>query len=67
MELRKFEYLDNEKSFLDEIKSIFYTFESAIIWCKNKIDEKQWTQALTVCSDFSIDLGRNFFSECIFL
>ena len=24
MEIHKFEYLENEKSFLDEIKSIFY-------------------------------------------
>ena len=25
-EIQKFEYLENEKSFLDEIKSIFYSF-----------------------------------------
>ena len=25
-EIQKFEYLDNEKSFLDEIKSIFHSF-----------------------------------------
>ena len=26
MELQKIEYLDNEKSFLDEIKNIFHSF-----------------------------------------
>ena len=30
------EYLENEKSFLDEIKSIFHSFWRAIIWWKNK-------------------------------
>ena len=35
--LQKFEYLENEKSFLDEIKNIFHSFWRAIIWWKNKI------------------------------
>ena len=26
MEIQKFEYLENEKSYLDEIKSIFHSF-----------------------------------------
>ena len=26
MEIQKFEYLENEKSFLDEIKNIFHSF-----------------------------------------
>ena len=30
--LQKFEYLENEKSFLDEIKNIFHSFGWAIIW-----------------------------------
>ena len=30
---QKFEYLENEKRFLDEIKNIFHSF---IIWWKNK-------------------------------
>ena len=34
--LQKFEYLENEKSFLDEIKNIFYSFQRVIIWGKNK-------------------------------
>ena len=34
--LQKYEYLENEKSFLDEIKSIFHSFLRAIIWWKNK-------------------------------
>ena len=35
-EIQKFEYLENEKSFLDEIQSIFHSFWKAIIWWKNK-------------------------------
>ena len=34
--LKKFEYLENEKSFLDEIKNIFYSFWRPVIWSKNK-------------------------------
>ena len=30
--IQKFEYLENEKSFLDEIKNIFHSFCRAIIW-----------------------------------
>ena len=30
--LQKFEYLENEKSFLDEIKNIFHSFWRTIIW-----------------------------------
>ena len=33
-EIKKFEYLDNEKSFLDEIKNIFRTYLRAVIWLK---------------------------------
>ena len=35
--IQKFEYLKNEKSFLDEIKNIFYRFWRAIIWIWWKI------------------------------
>ena len=34
--LQKLEYLENEMSFLDEIKTIFPSFSRAIIWWKNK-------------------------------
>ena len=34
--LQKFEYLENEKSFLDEIKNTSHNFWRAIIWWKNK-------------------------------
>ena len=34
--LQKFEYLENKKSFFDEIKNIFHSFWRAIIWWKNK-------------------------------
>ena len=30
--LQKFEYLENEKSFFDELKNIFYSFWRAISW-----------------------------------
>ena len=35
-EIQKIEYLKTEKSFSDEIKSIFHSFWRAIIWWKNK-------------------------------
>ena len=34
--IQKFEYLENEKSFLDEIKNIFHSYWRAIIRLKNK-------------------------------
>ena len=34
--LQKFEYLENEKNFLDEIKNIFHSFWRAIPWWWNK-------------------------------
>ena len=35
-EIQKNEYIENEKSFSDEIKSIYHSFWRAIIWWKNK-------------------------------
>ena len=43
---QKFEYLKNEKSFLDEIKKKFHSFSRAIIWWKNKNLIKNSGQAL---------------------
>ena len=34
MEIQKSEYLAKEKSFLDEIKSVFHNFLRAIVWWK---------------------------------
>ena len=34
--LQKFEYLEDENIFLDEIKNIFHRFWRPIIWWKNK-------------------------------
>ena len=34
--IQKFEYLENEKNFLDEIKSILHNYLRAIIWLKNE-------------------------------
>ena len=36
MEIQKFEYLDNKKSFLDKIKTIFRDYLRAVIWRKNE-------------------------------
>ena len=36
MKIQKFEYLKNKKSFLDEIKSIFHSFEGLSFGKKNK-------------------------------
>ena len=36
-EIQKFEYLENNKSFLDEIKNIFHSFRRAMIWRKIQI------------------------------
>ena len=46
--IQEFEYLENEKSFLVEIKNIFHSFSRAIIWRKNKnLIKKQRTQAIS--------------------
>ena len=37
MEIQKFEYLEKEKSFLDETKSIFHNYIRTIIWWKKGI------------------------------
>ena len=34
--IQKFEYLENEKSTLDEIKNIFHSLQRAISWWKIK-------------------------------
>ena len=34
--MQKFEYLENQKIFLDEIKNIFHSFLRAIIWWKKE-------------------------------
>ena len=34
--ITKFEYLENQKSFFDEVNNIFIVFEGLLVWCKNK-------------------------------
>ena len=34
--MKIFEYLENEKGFLDEMNSVFHNFLRAIIWWKNR-------------------------------
>ena len=38
--MQKFEYLKNDRSFLDETKNTFHSFWKAIIWWKMKILSK---------------------------
>ena len=38
--MQKYEYIDNEKSFLDEIKKIFIVFEGLSFSGKYKFDKK---------------------------
>ena len=45
MKIQKFEYLKNEKSFLDEI-NIFHKFKGLSYGEKINLDKKQQTQAL---------------------
>ena len=37
-EIQKFDYLENEKNFLDEVEIIFHNYLSAIIYWINKIE-----------------------------
>ena len=46
MEIQKFEYLENKKSFLDEIKTSFIVFVGLSFGEKQKFVKKYWTQAL---------------------
>ena len=70
--MHKFEYLEIEKSFLDEIKSIFYNFWMDIIWWKNKnlikiVDTsfKKWCYANGVeCK--SCEISSKMFLNVIF-
>ena len=39
-EIQKFEYLKNEKRFLDEIKNIFHSFQGLSFGEKQKLDKK---------------------------
>ena len=44
LEIQKFEYLENEKSFLDDVKSIFHNYLRAIIGKKMKVTTEVKTQ-----------------------
>ena len=61
-EIQKFEYLENEKSFLDEIKNIFHSFWRPIIWLKLK---NWWKIADTSFHNFIIyDVTIFFTNNC---
>ena len=55
-EIQKIEYLENEKSFLDEIKSIFHSFWRAIIWWKKliKIADTSFKLVYFMCHRYTI-------------
>ena len=57
----KFEYLENEKNFLDEIKSIFHSFWRAILW----ENQRYHIQVLKLVSAIFIKLL--FFNQMIAL
>ena len=42
-QLQKFKFLENKKSFLDKIKSIFHSFWRGIIWWKKKTKKQKKT------------------------
>ena len=46
-EIQKFDYLENEKNFLDEVESNFHNYLSGIIYWMNKIE------------DTSLELSKN--------
>ena len=48
--LQKFEYLEKEKSFLDEIKTFFIVFKGLLLLGEKKKNKKQQTQALSNCN-----------------
>ena len=65
--MRKCEYLENEKSFLDQRKSIFDSYLRTIFWRKN---EKQRTQALNflfearfLCQRNNVDSPKIYFFQ----
>ena len=47
--LKKNEYLKNQKSILDEIKSIFYYFLEGFLWIKFKKIEDTTIKYITTC------------------
>ena len=47
-EIQKFEYLENKKSLLDEIKSIFHSFWRAIIWWKIELADTRIVMVLKI-------------------
>ena len=53
--IQKYEYLENEKSFLDEIKSVFHSFLKAIIWWKINSGHK------LVCLLSTLNIFHTFF------
>ena len=55
--LQKFEYLENAKRFLGEIKKNFHSFWRAVIWCKIKILIKNSGHKLSSFSFFTPSNG----------
>ena len=62
--IQKFEYLENEKSFLDEIKNISNSFWRNIIWWKRTIWYKIASTALSYGSKSYWPIRSHDFCEC---
>ena len=57
LEIQKFEYLENEKRFLDEIKSIFQSYLRAVkkLFISGDLNKKERAQALkSFQSEYSV-------------
>ena len=65
-EIQKFEYREREKSFLDEIKSIFHGFWRAIIWWKNKNLMKIADTSFKFYINLLMEICENFHVKGIF-
>ena len=61
--LQKFEFLDNEKSPVDGMKSIFHSFWKAIIWEKNKQQTQVLKRFHSVFFNRSCDINQGMWIE----
>ena len=59
--IQRFEYLENEKSFLDEIKNIFQCLKGYHLVKELKFDKKLRTQALSYSVNFLLNTSFLFF------
>ena len=46
--MQKIEYLENKKSFLDEMKSVSHNYLRSIIWWKNEKERRQVLNSIVI-------------------